>query len=284
MVYLDELVGNFLSSTPVSVILTGTAGDGKTFYCREVWKRLGGSESLWDENHKINELNVNGYRVVFIKDLSELSDDEKETLTLMADTVMGENINVVYMVAANDGQLLDSWKNINQTYNVINTRQAIEELLIEGQKQKDGFQIKLYNLSQTNSAKLLPKIVSEILNNPGWEECTNCPYSLEDSMCPILENRKRLESEDNLIIERLTDLLTLCEVNELHIPLRQLLLLVSNMLLGHPDVKDKLLKCSDIPKIIENNSIYKASIYRNIFGENLSERKRSSIDIFINTQ
>lgn len=281
MVYLDELVGNFLSTTPLSVILTGTAGDGKTFYCREVWKRLGGSESLWDENHKINELNVNGYKIIFIKDLSELSDDEKETLTLMADTVMGENINVVYMVAANDGQLLDSWKNINQTYNVINTRQAIEELLIKGQKQKSGFQIKLYNLSQTSSAKLLPKIVNEILNNPGWEECTNCPYSVEESMCPIFENRKRLEGDDNLIIRRLTDLLTLCEVNELHIPLRQLLLLVSNMLLGHPDAKDKILKCSDIPKIIEKNSIYKASIYRNIFGENLSERKRSSIDIFI---
>lgn len=281
MVYLDELVGNFLSATPVSVILTGTAGDGKTFYCREVWKGLGGSESLWDENHKIIELNVNSYRIVFIKDLSELSDDEKETLTQMADTVMGENINVVYMVAANDGQLLDSWKNVNQTYNVINTRYAIEELLIEGQKQKSGFQIKLYNLSQTNSAKLLPKIVSEILNNPGWDECTNCPYSLEESMCPIFESRKRLEGDGNLIIGRLTDLLTLCEVNELHIPLRQLLLLVSNMLLGHPDAKDKILKCSDIPKIIENNSIYKASIYRNIFGENLSERKRSSIDIFI---
>lgn len=280
MVYLDELVENFLSGTPVSIILTGTAGDGKTFYCREVWKRLGGSESLWNENHKINELIVNDYKVVFIKDLSELSDDEKETLMLMADTVMGENINVVYLVAANDGQLLDSWKNVNQTYNVINTRQVIEELLIKGQKQKSGFQIKLYNLSQTNSAKVLPYLVNEVLKNPGWGECSNCPNNLEESMCPILENRKRLESDDNLIIERLTDLLTLCEINELHIPLRQLLLLVSNMLLGHPGVKDKLLKCTDIPKIIEEKSTYKASVYRNIFGENLSERKRNSIDIF----
>lgn len=281
MVYLNELVENFKSPVPASVILTGTAGDGKTYYCREVWKQLGGSEALWNENYKINELIVNGNKLIFIKDLSELSDDEKGTLTLMADAVMSENINVVYMVAANDGQLLDSWKKVDQTDNVINTRQIIEELLIEGKQRKNDFRIKLYNLSQTNSAKVFPKLVKEILNNLGWEECTNCPYSYEDSMCPILENKKRLENEEDLIIERLTDLLSLCEVNELHIPLRQLLLLVSNMLLGHPDVKDKLLKCKDIPKIIDDNTLYKASIYRNIFGENLLERKRNSIDIFL---
>ncbi len=281
MAYLDELVQNFKSDSPVNIVLTGTAGDGKTFYCREVWKRLDGSESTWNENNKINELNVNRNKVIFIKDLSELSDEEKEKLSLMADSVVGEENHTVFIVAANDGQLLDSWKNTTQTYNVIATRNAIEELLIDGQIEKAGFGLKLYNLSQTNSATLLPKIIKEILKNPGWEECTECPFNSGESICPILENKRRLESEESLIIKRLTDLLTLCEINGLHLPLRQLLLLVANMLLGHPDVKDKLLKCSDVPKITSNNSTYLASIFRNIFGENLSDRKRSSIDVFV---
>ncbi|WHY32313.1 hypothetical protein QNH44_14880 [Cytobacillus firmus] len=282
MEYLDELVENFKSVNPYSVILTGTAGDGKTYYCREIWKRLGGSEVKWAENNKIEELVVNDYKIKFIKDLSELLEDEREILSTMADSVMGVENRTVFLVAANDGQLLETWKMVNQTYNVIDTKNCIEDLLVERKKEQTGFLIKLYNLSKTNSANLLPKIIKEVLINPGWEECNNCPLNnSNETLCPIIENKKRLEEENSLITKRLVDLLTLCEINEIHMPLRQLLLLVSNMLLGHPDVRDKLLKCSDISKINENNTTYLASIYRNIFGENLSERKRNSTDIFV---
>ncbi|KAB2331294.1 hypothetical protein [Bacillus mesophilum] len=283
MEYLEELVENFKSVNPYSVILTGTAGDGKTYYCREIWKKLGGSEAKWAENNKIEELMVNDYKMIFIKDLSELLEDEREILSTMADSIMGLENNTVFLVAANDGQLLETWKMIKQpTYNVIDTKKCIEDLLVEGKKEQTGFLIKLYNLSKTNSANLLPKIIKKVLNNPGWEECNNCPLNnSNETLCPIIENKKRLEEENSLITKRLVDLLTLCEINEIHMPLRQLLLLVSNMLLGHPNARDKLLKCSDISKINENNTTYLASIYRNIFGENLSERKRNSTDIFV---
>jgi Cdc6-like AAA superfamily ATPase len=38
---------NRATTDPVSVILTGTAGDGKTHLCRQVWKALRGSEDDW---------------------------------------------------------------------------------------------------------------------------------------------------------------------------------------------------------------------------------------------
>ncbi len=280
MIYLNELLQNFLSESPVSVILTGTAGDGKTYYCREVWKELGGSEDQWAENNKINEFFLNGKKIIFIKDLTELSSDDKEILTLMADSIAGEEDNTVFLIAANDGQLLDSLKSIHQTHNVIDARELIEDLLIAGKRQRDGYNLRLYNLSHTNSALLFSKVINEVLHNPGWEECSSCSFSTGEQICPIFENKKRLESEDSLIVKRLTELLTLCEVNELHLPLRQLLLLIVNMLLGHPDAKDRLLKCSDIPKILEKGTAHLASIYRNIFGENLPNRQRSTIDVF----
>ncbi|MCY9061504.1 hypothetical protein MOE67_04545 [Bacillus inaquosorum] len=280
MIYLNQLLQNFFSESPVSVILTGTAGDGKTYYCREVWKKLGGSEEQWAKNNRINELLLNGKRIIFIKDLSELSSDDKEELILMADSIAGLENKIVFLIAANDGQLLDSWKSIRQTYNVIIARKLIEDLLISGKRQKEGQNLWLYNLSHTNSAHLFPKVINEVLHNPGWEECRNCSFSTGEQICPIIENKKRLESENSLIVKRLTDLLTLCEVNELHLPLRQLLLLIANMLLGHPGVKDRLLKCSDIPKVIEKDKVHLASIYRNIFGENLQDRKRDTIDVF----
>lgn len=52
------------------------------------------------------------------------------------------------------------------------------------------------------------------------------------------------------------------------------------MVLGHPDTRDKLLKCTDIPKVLSKDTVHLASIYRNIFGENLPERKRDSLDVF----
>lgn len=282
MDYLEELVDNFKGESPYSIILTGTAGDGKTYYCREIWKKLGGNESIWAENNKIEELIVNDYKVIFIKDLSELLEEERKILSTMADSIMGIENKTVFLVAANDGQLLETWKMLKPTYNIIHTKSCIEDLLVDGKNKQSGFLLKLYNLSKTNSATLLPKIIEKVLNNPGWQECESCPLNSNDqNMCPIIENKKRLEEENNLITRRLVDLLTLCEINEIHMPLRQLLLLVSNMLLGHPEVRDKLMKCSDIPKINKNNTTYLGSIYRNIFGENLSERKRNSTDIFV---
>src|SRR4051812_11827786 len=38
---------NQTTADPVSVILTGTAGDGKTHLCRQVWKTLNGDDEAW---------------------------------------------------------------------------------------------------------------------------------------------------------------------------------------------------------------------------------------------
>lgn len=35
---------------PFSVILTGDAGDGKTYHCRQIWNQLGGTEEQWDSD------------------------------------------------------------------------------------------------------------------------------------------------------------------------------------------------------------------------------------------
>ena len=38
---------DFSAAPPTSVILTGTAGDGKTFLCGRVWEMLGGDPDAW---------------------------------------------------------------------------------------------------------------------------------------------------------------------------------------------------------------------------------------------
>ena len=57
-----------------SVVLTGTAGDGKTFLCGKVWETLGGDSTAWagQEPYLKTERQVRGKRVIVhvLRDLS----------------------------------------------------------------------------------------------------------------------------------------------------------------------------------------------------------------------
>src|ERR1700754_4635476 len=74
--FLDALLSNFKSDDPQTEILTGTAGGGETYHCREVWTALGGSGTDWDRGDKIQTLTFGSREFVIIKDLSELKADE----------------------------------------------------------------------------------------------------------------------------------------------------------------------------------------------------------------
>jgi hypothetical protein len=279
--YLGELLDNFRSTSPKSVILTGTAGDGKTYYCRQIWEEFGGSVDDWQKDSKIQRLMLGDRQLIVIKDLSELTLEEKQAiLPQIATAILGTDISNVYLIAANDGQLVEAWAEAAQNQKLEPVRKTIEELLVGDLRELDGFEIKLYNLSRQSAAVLFPRILKAVLDHPGWGDCNQCAYQSQG--CPIWENKRRLKGTDadRATRERLTDLLELCELNQIHLPVRQLLLLVANALLGHPDAKDRLLNCRQVPDVIAAETTSRASLYRNIFGENLSERRRESTEVF----
>jgi len=279
--YLNELLDNFRAAEPKSVILTGIAGDGKTYYCRKIWKKLGGNPETWNRNDKVHSLELGNKQLVVIKDLSELNPEEKLTrISDVAAAITGQDPTKVYLIAANDGQLIEAWTEAKENAGVVDVQQVIEDMLVEEMHEKEGFSVKLYNLSRQSAAVIFPRILDAVLKHPGWKGCAHCEQ--QNLGCPIWENKLRLEGteSEHTTRERLTELLELCELNEMHLPVRQLLLLVANALLGHPDAKDKLLSCQQVPKIVEKGKASIASLYRNIFGENLSERRRESISVF----
>ncbi len=79
---VDSLVNNFASPFPINTILTGTAGDGKTFHCRRVFELLGGKDDIWRRGTKYISIPLPNSRkeLVIVKDLSELTDNDKEEL------------------------------------------------------------------------------------------------------------------------------------------------------------------------------------------------------------
>jgi hypothetical protein len=281
--FLPDLLGNFRSDAPRSEILTGTAGDGKTFHCRETWLALGGADSAWRTGAKIQRLRVGERELVVVKDLSELRADESAPLLeAMAEDVVTESAPRVYLVAANHGQLLEKLKTAPQAAAVVTMARVIEELLVTGENTDPQVRLNLRDLSQAPASKMIGKIIDGITAHPGWVYCDSCP--LRDSIqgCPIWENRNRIkgQAEGDMLPRRLTALIELSEQNGVHFPVRQLLALVSNILLGHPDAPDGLMSCAEVPEILAQETFDRASVYRNIFGENLKPRRAEKLELF----
>lgn len=298
---------NQTTADPVSVILTGTAGDGKTHLCRQVWKGLGGNDNDWASDNpylttsfhypkdranwpESNDPNL--YRAVkihFIRDLSGWAPqqgaawetDKEALLHKFCHSLFNPDADDIFLIAANDGQLIESFRRLQDTSDVVQARQVFEDLLVEDRQEQPGIRLKFFNLSRANSAELFDRAIEAFLKHPGWTGLTEGVPGENDLFgprCPIRRNYELLQTP--LVQSRLRSLLELCDHNGLHVPIRQVLLLLANAVLGHPDVKDHLLIPADIPKIIAAGTVSKASLYSNIFGGNLSEIRRQSITIF----
>nr|WP_246501125.1 hypothetical protein [Azospirillum rugosum] len=280
---VDRLVENFSGPNPTSHIITGTAGDGKTYHCREVWTALGGDPATWIEGAKVQTLWIGSRSLVIVKDLSELRDDEAATLIpSFAQDVANPQASTSYLLAANHGQLLEKLKSPPPSSAVKRVTAAIEELLVTGTNPDSGIALALSDLSRSPAAEMAMRIIEEVSRHEGWEGCGNCAASASDGGCPILENRRRLigDAPNDPFKRRLTALIELSERNGSHFPVRQLLALVVNSILGHPDARDGLMSCAEVPTIVQSGRAELASIYRNIFGENLRPSKAEKTELF----
>jgi hypothetical protein len=278
---LEAIVENFRSEAPRSVVLTGTAGDGKTWLCREVWQQLHGSAQVWASDAKQRELPLPcGAKLVVLKDLSEIREDATRHLETMAESIYADGPREVFLVAANDGQLRQAWERVPRiTPSVEAAARLMEDLLVLRRFKAERAGLTLYNLSRQDSAALMTRVIDALLAHEGWSRCEGCPGKRDEGpRCPVWANQEKLR--DPLMRERLTDLLTLCDQSGFHLPVRQLLILASNMLLGHPDGKDDLLRCQEAEKAVKEGKTHLASIYRNTFGENLPESRRESTKVF----
>jgi hypothetical protein len=279
------------SSKPTSVILTGAAGDGKTHLCRQVWHNITDINAL-DEPYVSTEIQYAGTDTItlhVIKDLSEWApqpgarwEHEKEQLLhRFCDSLYETEPKEIFLIAANDGQLIDSWRFLSDTESVVRTRRLFENLLVENLSSQEGAALKFFNLSRGDSADLLERALDALISHEGWQKCYQEAPGEFDAFgprCPIRHNYELLQTP--LVRKRLRELFQLCDFNELHIPIRQILLLLSNAILGHSGAKDRLMVSRDVPNIIRGGTVAKASLYNNIFGGNLSETRRDGITVF----
>lgn len=280
---LGKIVERVHSGAPGSVLIAGTAGDGKTYHCRCLWSELGGEDRVWSDPEPIKKLPLKDGRVViFVKDLSELSDEQgDDTLDLLERSVLGDEGNEFLVLAANHGQILDRLRlqGIRQKH-VQPLRKLIQDAFLQAGPSHE--RLAVFDLSKTSHRHSLEESLDAVARHPAWSNCLRCSLDTDGHICPISENRRRLlgESDGRRMAKRLGDLIEIARHNGAHLPVRDLLALAANMLLGHPAAREGLMSCTDVARIQQASDAEKGSIYANVFGANLPKRRVLSRPVF----
>jgi len=283
---LDEMVQHVASGAPGSVLITGTAGDGKTYHCRSLWTHLGGDPTVWATKGNVKELRLSDNRLaVFIKDLTEFNGEESDLpLQRLERSVLGGDNSEVVIIAANHGQLLDRLRDLGKRQDRVHPlRKPLQARFLQAGPALD--RLAVFDLSRSTRRETIEEVAKAVAGHPEWDNCASCTLRGGGKICPIDENRRRLlgEADGGQVTRRLGDLVEIARLNGLHLPVRDLLALCSNIVLGYSDAKlakENLMTCADVFKIQESGRIHAASAYANAFGANLPERRASGRPVF----
>jgi hypothetical protein len=283
---LEAMVQHIESETPGSMLIAGTAGDGKTYHCRALWARLGGDPKEWSSKGNIKELRLDDGRLaVFIKDLSEFNGQESDIpLQRLENSVLSGDDSEVLVVAANHGQVLDRLRDLGKRQGRRHPlRTPLQECFLQARPAPK--RLAVFDLSRTTTRKTFEEVANAVAGHPEWKNCSRCSLQTDGRVCPIDENRRRLlgEKDGGQLAGRLGDLIEIARLNGRHLPVRDLLGLCANIVLGYSDAKEakeNLMTCADVAKIQEAGNVSKASIYANAFGANLPKRRASDRPVF----
>ena len=276
-----------------NLILTGTAGDGKSRILYEEWRALGGDEVFLEERREHGELTaiVDGKprRFQFIFDLSKCIPDKGKSwhpdqialLEAWSDALLGKN-DTVFVVAANDGKLLQALRGLlgqRPHSRVAEVEPEIEDMLAAKRSTSEQLVVALLDLSSVSSAETLDRAREALLSRPEWacfETAGEDPAFGLDS--PLRRNWEVLRTPQ--FHSRLHALIQLCDVNGFHVSVREIITLLVNALLGHPRAAERVMTLEEIRQFATPADALRGSIYRNIFGENLKEERRQDFQVY----
>ena len=294
---VDKIADLVTSDKPTNVILTGTAGDGKTYHIRQLClMHFGIRPENWPGDELVLTYGIaNGRQLRVIRDLSELPDSVKaEEIDHITRCLLGEDRGTIYLVAANDGQLLEMWRSASQKQGPRSeTHKLVYQLLSsilreEEEEDKRGIlNVRMYNLSRCLNSNVVDEAIDRILNHPKWDPwCRGCNLFDGEQRCPIRINRSLLMGpgkggEGDVFRSRVRDVIALAAANDQHVPLRQVLTLIVNIVLGDTEDQDSpLLTCAKAHKRSQASELSKTNPYDNAVGANLSEDTRNRYSIF----
>ncbi|NJL07067.1 MAG: hypothetical protein HC900_01495 [Methylacidiphilales bacterium] len=296
---LTETADALLGNAPTSVILTGTAGDGKTYHIRKFFLDLaGGAPSEWPGTGGILSISLDGRPLRIIRDLSQLTDAAKaQEIEGVTRCLLGEDRDTLYLVAANDGQLLKFWRDAQDRADGNSERKARYEAVLTALtdmlhrdlevSEEGSLRVRLLNLSRTVTGETIDAVLDGILSHEMWESgCAGCPQMTPGAnACPIRLNRDLLQGKNpdgaDTFRRRLKAAIRIAALNDQHVPIRQILVLTVNVLLGDSKRKDRpLLGCSEARCRAKAGDYRHVNPFNNAVGLNIRPEKRRALTVF----
>jgi hypothetical protein len=273
-----------------NVVLTGTAGEGKTSLCFELVKELTGNRAKGTNG--VEEIVVNSSagprKITLIYDVTawrkktngHISNDDVALLERMAESSFGSG-EEYFVLAVNDGQMHELFRALPSDAPALLRR--LEKSLIDlhaNSKSDSGNRLRLINLSTIPSEQIMELCLTAILDRPEWacfqEEGENPIFSPASS---VFRNYNRINTPE--VRAKLVMLARIADVTGHHLPTRGVLCLLCNSLLGHPDARDRVIRPGvEANSIAKAGTAHKAALHRTLFGENLTANNRRKREIY----
>lgn len=273
-----------------NVVLTGTAGEGKTSLCFELVFQLTGNPAKGVSGVEEIQLSTPaGLRnITLIYDVTawrkrtngHLSAEDVALLERMARSTLGEGDDF-FILAVNDGQMHELFRALPSSAPESVRRLESSLIRLHTRHESDsGERLRLINLSMVPSEQIMELCLAAVLDRPEWvcfEEESDSP--LFSQSFSLARNFHTLNTRE--VRSKLMMLARIADATGHHLPIRGVLCLLSNALLGHPDAKDRVLRPGvEVNTLAKAGTAHKAAFHRNLFGENLSTTNRRKREIY----
>lgn len=238
-----------LSDENSHVILTGHAGDGKSTIGLELYKQLNNypMERPLDRPMSPQEKVYlsNGLTVHLIKDMSELSADERIGIINSACTSKKDER---FFIISNTGNLLSTLKSlmISKGSNWLDFENELLSLLqkIEPSSLKiEDSSFIIINLAQIDNLQTVSVLIDKIIHGDYWEKADLCPHK---DICPISLNIRALKESYSISKERILSVYRLLYEYGHRLTLRQITAHIAYSITGCLDCDD-IVKFASMP-------------------------------------
>jgi hypothetical protein len=273
-----------------NVVLTGTAGEGKTSLCFELVQELTGKSAEGHSGVEIVTVDTEtGHRTITLiydvtawrkKTNGHLSPEHVGVLTRLAESAFGES-DEFFVLAVNDGQMHELFRAL--PIDAPELVRKLQKTLIDlhARSERDsGERLRLINLSMVPSEEIMSLCLGAVLDRSEWVCLTEeRDKSLFSEPSSLARNYHALNTPE--VRAKLIMLARIADVTGHHLPTRGVLCLLSNALLGHPDARDRVIRPGTEANTIGKSCIaHKAALHRTLFGENLTVSNRRKREVY----
>jgi len=254
----------FAQPRPPSIILTGNAGDGKTYLCRQIVAAFAGQPVADWLALAEQPIERDGKRLHVIKDLSELGDERGIAVLQSLAATLDHSSADRYLIAANEGRLRAL---LSEDPELGQLDQAIDNQLRYGAESGSPLLV-VINLTAVTTSSFVPTALRWMTQSQHWNACQGCPIF---QRCPVRHNAQQIRSEH--IASRVQMLYQLLEHLDIHVTVRDMLIHLAYTLTGGQ-------RCAELQRLDQGHrDLSGFAYYENVWGggANSAFRRKASV-------